>query len=343
MDGLPDLTGTAEQLRFIARTRAMSRRAFLRTAAVGAVLATDLGITGRIAHERSTHTVQGVGSAEADALHPTTSWLVLPGFKLSWEESQWVLASLAPAMVTRGRLAWAGYSNEGLEIAALTRAALAYATERGITSMLLYGHSFGGMVAVQLAVRLRRAGLAVPLIVLDSTPHSRLDVLNSRWFDGLAYSYELGYAIPSTVRAAMEFGERVANKNERTWQQIADQTAAQLSPLAPSNTLIQSESAYIYNYDAGVFANDLGSTAVGYLGNAGDDTVDAVNAAAGWADTLPRNLVPPLISTAGARPAHASPQWNPQLYQQALDRLCWQCLPVPRAIGTTSGTASPGP
>ena len=33
MDGLPDLTGTAEQLRFITRTRAMSRRAFLRTAA----------------------------------------------------------------------------------------------------------------------------------------------------------------------------------------------------------------------------------------------------------------------------------------------------------------------
>ncbi|GGC90816.1 hypothetical protein GCM10011512_17340 [Tersicoccus solisilvae] len=341
MDGLPDLTRTAEQLRFISRMRTTTRRSFLRAAAVGAVLAADLGITGRIAHERSTHTVQGVGAPDADALHPETSWLVLPGFKLSWEESQWVLASLAPAMVRRGRLAWAGYSNEGLEIAALTRATLAYADERGITSMLLYGHSFGGMVAVQLAVRLRRAGLTVPLIVLDSTPHSRLDVLNARWFDGLVYSYELGYAIPSTVRAAMEFGERVANKNERTWRQIADQTAAQLSPTAPSSMLIQSESAYIYNYDVGVFAHDLGSTAVGYLGNAGDDTVDAVNAAAGWAEALPRNLVPPLISTAGARPTHASPQWNPLLYQRALDRLCWQCLPVPRAVGTAGGPAPP--
>ncbi|OMH23612.1 hypothetical protein BKD30_11965 [Tersicoccus phoenicis] len=333
MDGLPDLTRAAQQLRFISRMRTTSRRTFLRTAAVGAVLAADLGITGWIAHERSTHTVQGVGAPDADALHPDTSWLVLPGFKLSWEESQWVLSSLAPSMVKWGRLAWAGYSNEGLEIAALTRAVLGYVSERGITRMLLYGHSFGGMVAVQLAVRLRRAGLEVPLIVLDSTPHSRVDVLNSRWFDGLVYSYELGYAIPSTVRAAMELGERVANKNERTWQQIADQTAAQLSPLAPSNTLIQSESAYIYNFEVGVFARDLGSTRVGYLGNAADDTVDSVNAAAGWADSLPRNFVPPLISTAGARPPHASPQWNPLLYQQALDRLSWQCLPVPRAVG----------
>ena len=115
------------------------------------------------------------------------------------------------------------------------------------------------MVAVQVAARLLELhGVQVAFILLDSSPASRYDVLDQSWFDGVVFLYESGFRFPTVLRGGYELGERVLNKHERSWGQILDQTMEQLSPIAPSSVLIQTESAYIYHFDLNRFVGKLG-------------------------------------------------------------------------------------
>ena len=111
------------------------------------------------------------------------------------------------------------------------------------------------MVATQVAARLRELhGIEVAFILLDSSPYSKYDVLDQSWFEGVVFLYESGFRFPSVLRGGYELGERMLHKDERSWGQVVDQTLEQLSPIAPSSVLIQSESAYIYHFDATRFA-----------------------------------------------------------------------------------------
>ena len=92
---------------------------------------------------------------------------------------------------------------------------------RQLDTVYFYGHSFGGMVAAQVAARLRELhGVEASFILLDSTPVSRYDVLDQSWFDGVVFLYESGFRFPTVLRGGYELGERMLNKHERTWGQI---------------------------------------------------------------------------------------------------------------------------
>ena len=91
-------------------------------------------------------------------------------------------------------------------------------------------------------------------ILLDSSPCSKYDVLDQSWFEGVVFLYESGFRFPTVLRGGYELGERMLHKDERSWGQILDQTLEQLAPIAPSSVLIQSESAYIYHFEASRFA-----------------------------------------------------------------------------------------
>ena len=163
---------------------------------------------------------------------------------------------------------------------------------RNLTKLYFYGHSFGGMVATQVAARLLELhGVEVAFILLDSSPYSKFDVLDQSWFDGVVFLYESGIRVPSVLRGGYELGERVVHKNERTWRQILDQTLEQLSPIAPSSVLIQTESAYIYHFDATRFADRIGDARMAYIGNPQDQTVNYQTARQSWARTFAANMV----------------------------------------------------
>jgi pimeloyl-ACP methyl ester carboxylesterase len=202
--------------------------------------------------------------------------------------------------------------------------------------LYFYGHSFGGMVAVEVAARLRDRGIPVELVLLDSSPSSRFDVQDQRMFDGVVLLYEAGVRVPISVRGTYELGERIVHKNERTWSQIVDQTLEQLSPLAPSSELIQSESSYIYHFDATRFRLSLGDTKVVFAGNPGDGVVDYARARTSWARDLPDNVMSADYVTNGALPAHASPQWNPGVYQGIVSAVQREYVPMPRGGGWKS-------
>lgn len=313
-----------------ARLKKTSRRNFLVTAGVSAALAGDMLFTRRVQAERRATKILRVPDSYSDLYFPKASWILFPGYKTSWEEAQWILNSLRPALHQRGRLAAIGYSNLGLDVDEIVRELILHVRELGLEKLYFYGHSFGGMLATQVAARLLELhGVETQLIVLDSSPFSRADVLDQSWFDGVVFLYENGFRIPSVLRGGYELGERVAHKDERTWRQILDQTMEQLSPIAPSSVLIQTESAYIYHFDGLRFAGKIGGTRMAFLGNSDDGTVNYESARAGWSKVFGANMALPTLSTEGARPAHASPQWNGGLYRPLLEQVQNELEPLP--------------
>ncbi|WP_345449593.1 thioesterase domain-containing protein [Arthrobacter gyeryongensis] len=321
----------ARVLRQAAELKSLSRRSFLIGAGASTALAADMLFTRQVQAERRATKILPVGDDFAESYYPNTSWILFPGYKTSWEEAQWILNSLRGSLRQRGQMAAVGYSNLGLEVAEVVDAVLAYVNERKLNTLYFYGHSFGGMLATEVAARLRERNVAVKLILLDSSPFSKYDILDQSWFDGVVLLYESGFQVPSVLRGGYELGERVVNKNERTWGQIWNQTLEQLSPIAPSSVLIQSESDYIYHFDGTRFVDGLGDARMAFIGNPNDDTVNYGTARAAWAKTFPLNIASTGRRTDGARPAHASPQWNPFIYNPIIEDLENELFPLPRA------------
>lgn len=288
-------------------------------------------LTRRVQAERRVNRILHVADDFADAYYPNASWFLFPGYKTSWEEALWILNAMRGALNKRGQLTAVGYSNLGLDIDEVVIAVIEYVRAKKLTKLFFYGHSFGGMVATQVAARLREFhGVEVEFILLDSSPYSRSDVLDDSWFDGVVFLYESGFRVPSVLRGSYELGERVIHKDERTWRQILDQTMEQLSPIAPSSVLIQSESAYIYHFDGNRFVDKLGSTRMAYIGNPKDRTVRYQTARDAWSAAFAPRMVSTDLQTEGARPAHASPGWNPLIYRPIVERLMDDYFPLPR-------------
>ncbi|MHA7154567.1 thioesterase domain-containing protein [Arthrobacter sp. TMN-50] len=325
------MTDDSERLLHLAHgIKGMSRRSFLVGAGFGLTLAADLFLTRRIQEEREELQVLPVTDDEAARRFPRTRWIIFPGYKTSWEEGGWIANSLQPALSQRGQISVVGYSNRGLNVANIVAALNRYVRIFQVETLYFYGHSFGGMVAIEVASKLRSLGINVELIILDSSPHSRDDVLDQAVFEGVVLLYDAGYRVPTVLRGGYELGERIVNKDERTWQQILNQTLEQLSPLAPSSVLIQSQSSYIYHYNVTRFQGTLGDTQIAFIGNPHDGTVNYSTARPGWAEAFPDNLVSADYVTEGAVPAHASPQWNPLIYQSIVVALQDEFLPRPR-------------
>ncbi|CAA9220293.1 MAG: FIG00389333: hypothetical protein [uncultured Arthrobacter sp.] len=332
MDDARRLLGDASEV------GAFSRRAFLTGSSLGLALAADLVLTRRIQQERENLRLLPVPDDGARAAFPHSRWVLFPGYKTSWEEALWILNSLRPTLSRRAQMATVGYSNRGLDVSNIVAELNRYVRNFQLEKLYFYGHSFGGMVAVEVAARLADRGIPVELIVLDSSPHTKFDVLEQEMFEGVVFLYEAGYRIPTVVRGGYELGERIVHKNERTWRKIIDQTFEQLSPLAPSSVLIQSQASYIYHFDPTRFRNALGATQLAFLGNPHDTVVNYGTARAGWAEIFPRNLILSDLVTEGARPAHASPQWNPLTYRPLLQQVQEQLIPLPRGGGRATVT-----
>ena len=311
----------AAVLRAAADLHRVSRRRFLAGSLGGLLLATDLGVTSRIQRYREELEILRVPDEEAARRFPRAMWFLFPGYKTSWEETRWILGSLRPALTAVGQLAAVGYSNLGLNVGDILEAVHGYVLERRLEKIFFYGHSFGGMVAVQVAAGLRERGVHVDLIILDSSPSGRNDVLDRAMFKGAVFLYDAGYRVPLGLRGSYELGERLVHKDERSWRTIGEQTLAQLSPLAPSSTLIQSEASYIYHFTAPRFAAALSGTKAAFIGNPADATVNYGSARAAWAAAFGESLLTNSLVTEGARPAHASPQWNPDIYVEVVQQV----------------------
>lgn len=321
-------------LRRAVELKRVSRRSFLIGAGSASLLAADMLFTQRVQAERRVSRILEVPDDVAERYYPHASWILFPGYKTSWEEALWILNALRGSLNKRGQLAAVGYSNEGLDIDEVVIAVIEHVRAHNLTTLYFYGHSFGGMVATQVAARLRELhGVEVAFILLDSSPASRHDVLDQSWFEGVVMLYESGFRFPTVLRGGYELGERMLHKNERSWGQVVDQTLEQLSPIAPSSVLIQSESAYIFHFEASRFVGKLGETKMAFIGNPRDKTVDYETARDTWSLSFKTNMVSDDLRTDGARPEHASPGWSPFIYRPIIEKLQDDLFPLPGGGG----------
>ena len=321
-------------LRRAVELKRVSRRSFLIGAGSASLLAADMLFTQRVQAERRVSRILEVPDDVAERYYPHASWILFPGYKTSWEEALWILNALRGSLNKRGQLAAVGYSNEGLDIDEVVIAVIEHVRAHNLTTLYFYGHSFGGMVATQVAARLRELhGVEVAFILLDSSPASRHDVLDQSWFEGVVMLYESGFRFPTVLRGGYELGERMLHKNERSWGQVVDQTLEQLSPIAPSSVLIQSESAYIFHFEASRFVGKLGATKMAFIGNPRDKTVDYETARDTWSLSFKTNMVSDDLRTDGARPEHASPGWSPFIYRPIIEKLQDELFPLPGGGG----------
>ncbi|WP_026539345.1 thioesterase domain-containing protein [Arthrobacter sp. 9MFCol3.1] len=324
----------ARMLRRAVELKRVSRRSFLIGAGSASLLAADMLFTQRVQAERRASRILEVPDDVAELYYPHASWILFPGYKTSWEEALWILNALRGSLNKRGQLAAVGYSNEGLDIDEVVIAVIEHVRAHNLTTLYFYGHSFGGMVATQVAARLRELhGVEVAFILLDSSPSSRHDVLDQSWFEGVVLLYESGFRFPTVLRGGYELGERMLHKNERSWGQVVDQTLEQLSPIAPSSVLIQSESAYIYHFEASRFIGKLGETKMAFIGNPRDKTVDYETARDTWSLSFKANMASDDLRTDGARPEHASPGWSPFIYRPIIEKLQDGLFPLPGGGG----------
>jgi pimeloyl-ACP methyl ester carboxylesterase len=324
----------ARMLRRAVELKRVSRRSFLIGAGSASLLAADMLFTQRVQAERRVSRILEVPDDVAERYYPHASWILFPGYKTSWEEALWILNALRGSLNKRGQLAAVGYSNEGLDIDEVVIAVIEHVRAHNLTTLYFYGHSFGGMVATQVAARLRELhGVEVAFILLDSSPASRHDVLDQSWFEGVVLLYESGFRFPTVLRGGYELGERMLHKNERSWGQVVDQTLEQLSPIAPSSVLIQSESAYIFHFEASRFVGKLGETKMAFIGNPRDKTVDYETARDTWSLSFKTNMVSDDLRTDGARPEHASPGWSPFIYRPIIEKLQDNLFPLPGGGG----------
>ncbi|QCB95680.1 alpha/beta hydrolase [Arthrobacter sp. PAMC25564] len=321
-------------LRHAAELKRFSRRSFLTGTGSASLLAADMIFTRWVQSERRVNKILTVPDETAEKYFPNASWFLFPGYKTSWEEALWILNALRGSLTKRGQLAAVGYSNVGLDIDKIVIAVIEHVRAHKLSTLYFYGHSFGGMVATQVAARLRELhGVEASFILLDSSPFSRSDVLDQSWFEGVVFLYESGFRFPTVLRGGYELGERMLHKDERSWGQVWDQTLEQLSPIAPSSVLIQSESAYIYHFDASRYVGNLGGTRMAFIGNPKDSTVDYETARDGWRLTFAANMASDGLRTDGARPAHASPGWSPSVYRPIIEELEDELFPLPAGGG----------
>lgn len=299
------------------RLENLSRRSLLAGGLAVGLVTADMALTDHLQAERSRVQIAEVSDDETREKFPHSAWLVVPGFKMGWDDSRAIAEKLTPSMSERGRVAYMGYSNQGLNLNEIKYNLDAFVEKEDIHELYLYGHSFGGMVALELASHMQKnTDIDCSTLLQDSSPSSREDVKARAELNTLTLLNTLNIPIPTCGRAVFELGERTVNKHERTFSDIYHQTVEQLRPGAPSSRLIRTEAAYIQHFDAREFSLRP-NTNVAMLANMADETINISSATHHWSDLL-KDAFKEVLWTNGARPAHASPFWNQGIYNQKI-------------------------
>ena len=271
-------------------------------------------------------TPQNDANDAAAAQFPGVTWYLLGGFRVSNRTAGRKLAALQPAMNERAQASYIGYSNEGIDVAQLFIAILNDAYRRKITTVYLYGDSFGGMVSVVLAPLLEQNGIHVKMIVFASSPSSVADVLDP----GKRYIAAAGAVVPYlgiAGRLALGAWNGIANPNGTDMYAAATAGIESSLDTTRSSLILQTSQAtflkaFPAQYDGGIST----STCIGLLYDPEDFIVNPEMAIRGWHNLLPRN---PFFRYDLPNTGHASPEIHPNVYRTALRVLQDTLAPPP--------------
>lgn len=246
---------------------------------------------------------------------PGKTWYLLGGFGVSYRDVGRKLAALQPTMNERAPASYIGYSNGGIDIAALFIAIQQDAYTRKIDTVYFYGDSFGGMAAVVLASLLEENGIHVRVVVMGSSPSNVRDVLDP----GKEYISLAGRVVPYLGllgRLTVGVWNGLANPNGQGMYDAA-RSGIDSSFDPANNSLILKTSqatflqAFPTQYDGGIPR----STGIGLIYDPADFIVNARMAIVGWEQLFPHN---PVFVYELPNTGHASPEIHPEVYRTGL-------------------------
>ncbi|MHA7306078.1 hypothetical protein ACX80E_12660 [Arthrobacter sp. TMN-49] len=307
------------------------RRVFLLTLGTAAVttafqanIAADYLLT-----ERSQYRITTPDNAENRAAaqrFPGKTWYLLGGFRVSHRDAGRKAAALQGAMNQRAPASYIGYSNEGIDIAALFIAIQRDLHARKIHTVYFYGDSFGAMAAVVLASLLTSIGITVAVVVMGSSPSSVRDIVDP----GKAYISVAGKVVPYVGllgRLATGVFGGLANPNgQGLYDAARGGISRSLDPENNSLILSTTQATFLQAFPAQYDGGILSSTGIGLIYDPADFIVNARAATLGWESMFPHN---PHFAYNVPNTGHASPEIHPAVYTTALRVVLDQLDPLP--------------
>ena len=270
------------------------------------VFAAGLGFlaedTYEIARQDQSLTIEALEDRAVSEMYPHTAWYLIPGYNMAWRDSREAAEALKPELEKTGQVHWVGLSNKGFEIDDLKKEALEYAIDNDLTTINLYGYSFGGMVSVELAQYLIENGISVNEIVLDSSPANLGDVKTGQ---NIVRVVSL-VGMTSTQRAAV--GIMTTQNTDLGSFSDAEKYA--------SAELLNDTASYIARFSPNVEASGLPAEVdITYIGSSNDERINTESAANKWRDALSEND----FEFYDSWPAgHASPRGDTEKYLELM-------------------------
>ncbi len=253
---------------------------------------------------------------------PHASWLIVPGFGVSHTES--IAKPLQPTMDEYGQIAGVTYSPNGLQMDDLARNTANYCLRNRISTLHMYGHSMGGMVAVELAALLKRKhNILTDIVVLDCSPQQLQDVkgdVKRLGVELLAMAGRLSYHGGPLTRMALEVAVRLTDKGESFTKAFAEAFNRDKSTTA-SNELLQSLAGYMPSYRASKFLKHLGGTTMCHLAPQHADRDNVVDKNSSRIHWTASSLDKKLLCADGPHTGHADPGRYQAEYNGMLHRV----------------------
>ncbi|MBM3210196.1 alpha/beta fold hydrolase [Candidatus Saccharibacteria bacterium] len=295
-----------------------SRRRFLRGAAHAVTLASLMGVAGKsldmgydALRADTTFSLEKISDPSAERLHPHTAWVMVPGFNMAWKDSREMAEALQPGFSPYAQTFWLGYQNSDFSPRNMICKTIDNLHTNKITATYLYGHSFGGMLALELANALVEDGIRVPGIILDSTPSSYKHVqVPEPILRAVA-----GGALTNGVRMVAE----TASIHQMDFKASLQATTAATNATRASNELLRESAAYIMQFlPHNLATTNLYNTDIAYIGSTNDEFVNTSYSRNAWSESLHKAKTFNFYDSSPA--SHASPRGDTSIYLATIEK-----------------------
>lgn len=261
---------------------------------------------------------------EAKKTHPHTFTLAIGGYNV--DDPDRIAEAIGDTMFQYGQIAYLKHSNNGLQIEDLKREADRFVEANGVNKLYMYGHSMGGMVAIELAAHLAQKGVSINTIMLDCSPLDFDDIRSTRR-DGantLVSLDELSIHGGPATRFFIEVGTRWIEGRRDIGRMCLD-ALREVNAQSCSNRLIQSQARYMKQFNLEHF-KDAFPSYTRFVRFQPDDvyrdtTIDNGSAQDRLTNLFPRNdaYVYPVTGGGHASPIQIREGYNAALQQMAND------------------------
>lgn len=306
--------------------KGLSRRQALAAGILGglAVVGYSDTLFAELLWRRDAPEIHVLDNPEAKQKYPTTHVLAVAGFNVS--DFEGLGKAVEGVLPNLGQIAYLEYSDNGIDMDELERVVLDFIEKNNVENLTLYGHSMGGMVAIELAARIKDK-VNINLVVLDCTPTGECDLRG----DGKAGTWLLGktgmvgLSLGPIMRTVMESTSAWKSGHHDPLQVGLKALNKSFSSKTSSNKLIQSQANLIDTFNPakyrGVFSPEMPIFLVRPDDYRRDPTVNDRTSFPNWGNGLGHVIIDVPVADSG----HADPGQCRVQYEAALTAAIEKC------------------